>query len=736
MVKTFLLFAVSAIGCFAQPYLNLDFETAARGLPWSWSTGDSVNFAYALDSSTFQAGAQSLRMRSLTRAAATSSGTVAQYFPVELVKGRHVKFTGWVKTAAAAGSAQLFLQVLGTAQTIAFDLAPVPATTGTADWTSYTIDRDVSNDAVSVAFGAFFTGIGSAWFDNFSIEIDGTPFVPGAPPDLSEPTQAQTDWINATAIPVATVDPTMPLDDLAGLKALVGNARIVALGEGTYGTSEFQKMKQRITQYLVTQLGFTVFALQGSMPDAGAMNDYVSNGGGSSKALLRNLLTWQYNTQETLDAVEWVKQYNGQSATSKVQFAGFDMRSPDTAVKIVEDFVGKADAAYLNETYRVYEEFKATTVSGFGYIFGTFPTSLAAGKHVKFTGYIKTNGITAGYAGLFWNVFGANNTILATDQMYGRGATGTSDWKQYTIEMDVPANALNVYFGALQPGNGQAWFDTFAVELDGVPYTDPRFDFDFEAAYPIGFSAMSSGGNNFQVRIDSSTAHTGQRSITSVYFGPAPVTADQLIQDTASVVTRLTASRDAYVQKGAAATDVDWAIQNARVVNQAAAYSKTGSVREGSLAANVEWILKQAGPNARIVIWTDNYEASRTPGSMGSYLAANHGPDYLPIAFAMNDGQYNAFDSTNLLAPQKASPAFAGSAEYVMHAAGLPQFILDWRQAAAADAGSGWLFGEKMFRNITSFVSDGFRVTPTLLRDYDAVVFVDRTKATLILPFY
>ncbi len=40
-----LLFAVTA---HAQPYLNLDFETATRGQPWGWSSG-AAGYEFAID---------------------------------------------------------------------------------------------------------------------------------------------------------------------------------------------------------------------------------------------------------------------------------------------------------------------------------------------------------------------------------------------------------------------------------------------------------------------------------------------------------------------------------------------------------------------------------------------------------------------------------------------------------------------------------------------------------------
>jgi hypothetical protein len=85
---------------------------------------------------------------------------------------------------------------------------------------------------------------------------------------------------------------------------------------------------------------------------------------------------------------------------------------------------------------------------GFGLGTAAFPVNAAAGKHVKYSGFIKTEGINRGWAGLWWRVDGEPGTApLAFDNMNDRGATGTTPWTRYEIELDVPANATHIYFG-------------------------------------------------------------------------------------------------------------------------------------------------------------------------------------------------------------------------------------------------------------------------------------------------
>ncbi len=59
------------------------------------------------------------------------------------------------------------------------------------------------------------------------------------------------------------------------LLARIGDARIVLLGEATHGTSEFYRMRDRITRELISKKGFRFVAIEGDWPDAARIDHYV-----------------------------------------------------------------------------------------------------------------------------------------------------------------------------------------------------------------------------------------------------------------------------------------------------------------------------------------------------------------------------------------------------------------------------------------------------------------------------
>ena len=63
--------------------------------------------------------------------------------------------------------------------------------------------------------------------------------------------------------------------DLEPLLHRIGDARVVLIGEASHGTSEFYRMRARITQRLIEEKGFNIVAAEADWPDAARIDHYV-----------------------------------------------------------------------------------------------------------------------------------------------------------------------------------------------------------------------------------------------------------------------------------------------------------------------------------------------------------------------------------------------------------------------------------------------------------------------------
>jgi erythromycin esterase len=163
-------------------------------------------------------------------------------------------------------------------------------------------------------------------------------------------TSTITAWVKKHAIPLKTVEAGSGFEDMAPLKQLISSARIVAVGEATHGTREFFQLKHRIFEFLVEQMGFTVFAIEANLPEARPVNDYILTGGGDPREALEGLYSWTWKTEEVLSLIKWMRAYNADPAHKrKVKFYGFDMQMPNVGVANVLAYLQRVDPEYAKK---------------------------------------------------------------------------------------------------------------------------------------------------------------------------------------------------------------------------------------------------------------------------------------------------------------------------------------------------------------------------------------------------
>jgi erythromycin esterase len=335
----------------AQQFLNLDFEHKGGRGARGWYTG-GAGFEVTLDSTVAYTGSSSLR---ITRVGEGSFGVATSSFPIEDAEGKRVRYSGYIRTdAVSSGYAGLWWRVDGDSGTLAFDNMAGRGPSGTTPWTRYEIELNVDTAVRNINFGVLMPAAGTAWFDALQVELDGEVYAQ-PPPESLVPTEEQLAWVRDRAIAFHTAEPGGGIDDLMELKAIVKDARIVSLGEGTHGTAEFFRMKHRITEFLAKEMGFTVFAIEANMPEARRVNRYVLTGMGDPKEALAGMYFWTWNTQEVLDMIEWMREVNS-SGNGRIEFWGFDMQTPTVAMDSVRSFVARAEPAYSDSVERLYEK--------------------------------------------------------------------------------------------------------------------------------------------------------------------------------------------------------------------------------------------------------------------------------------------------------------------------------------------------------------------------------------------
>lgn len=115
--------------------------------------------------------------------------------------------------------------------------------------------------------------------------------------------------------------------------------KVVSLGEASHGNSTFQEMKLSVLKQLVEKEGVRCFALEAAFGEGLAVNQYIHGGEGTAKDAVDKLSFTIYHTQQMVDLIQWMHDYNETAEESEqLNFYGFDMQNCEYTILFLKDF--------------------------------------------------------------------------------------------------------------------------------------------------------------------------------------------------------------------------------------------------------------------------------------------------------------------------------------------------------------------------------------------------------------
>ena len=206
---------------------------------------------------------------------------------------------------------------------------------------------------------------------------------------LAKPTTGQPPAVlsrPADLVADAAIDAPGGVPPRAVLEDLIGDARVVLIGESSHGTHEFYDARAEITKWLIEEKGFTAVAAEADWPDAYRVNRYVRGTGGdqSPEEALRGFQrfpAWMWRNTVVRDFVGWLRWHNGRCTADgrrQTGFYGLDLyslhRSMDEVIGYLEQ-VDPAAAARARARYACFDHSDGEDGQAYGYAaaFGAGP---------------------------------------------------------------------------------------------------------------------------------------------------------------------------------------------------------------------------------------------------------------------------------------------------------------------------------------------------------------------------
>src|SRR5690348_15272211 len=81
-------------------------------------------------------------------------------------------------------------------------------------------------------------------------------------------------WAKSEGTALTSVEPESESAELSAIKAIIGSAKVLALGEPVHGAHEPLAFRNRLLRYLVENLEFTAIAVESGLPESRRLHDY------------------------------------------------------------------------------------------------------------------------------------------------------------------------------------------------------------------------------------------------------------------------------------------------------------------------------------------------------------------------------------------------------------------------------------------------------------------------------
>jgi erythromycin esterase len=137
--------------------------------------------------------------------------------------------------------------------------------------------------------------------------------------------QSFAEWVADHAITAESLDPQAPLDDLEPLGELIGDARVVGIGESAHYVREFYLLRHRLLRFLVERCGFTVYAPEAPFTQAQAIDTWIQGGPGTVEEVAAAGVALDLGRcREFHDQLAWMRAHN-RTAPRRLRLVGTDV---------------------------------------------------------------------------------------------------------------------------------------------------------------------------------------------------------------------------------------------------------------------------------------------------------------------------------------------------------------------------------------------------------------------------
>ncbi|WP_435743264.1 erythromycin esterase family protein [Microbacterium sp. PMB16] len=165
--------------------------------------------------------------------------------------------------------------------------------------------------------------------------------------------------------PIPAIElPRPEFPDSDAVRALIGDARVIALGEGAHNIAEFTAYGHALLRMLVEEFGVTAFVMESGFAEGLLVDEWIRGGDGAVDEIARAGIAYGFGESEGIRRqLTWMREWN--AAGGGIRFYGMDLpgsstspgpavraclaripsRANDAEIRLLSDLGGRTEAA-------------------------------------------------------------------------------------------------------------------------------------------------------------------------------------------------------------------------------------------------------------------------------------------------------------------------------------------------------------------------------------------------------
>lgn len=236
----------------------------------------------------------------------------------------------------------------------------------------------VVDDVVCASMPTPFVAVGESFWDFRQVSDEEVRELLATPTTGPVAERVRAEETPAEVVRRVAVDAPGGVPPTEALEEIIGDARIVLIGESSHGTHEFYAARAEITKWLIEKKGFCAVAAEADWPDAYRVNRYVrglGDDGSATRALsgFERFPAWMWRNVVVRDFVDWLHVHNGRRRADgerETGFYGLDLYSLHRSMQEVIRYLENVDpvaAERARERYACFDHTSADDGQAYGF---------------------------------------------------------------------------------------------------------------------------------------------------------------------------------------------------------------------------------------------------------------------------------------------------------------------------------------------------------------------------------